>query len=69
MIKKYTLILFAGLMLVGCSSQSNVKTSKEKISKVEAAEKETEYNDPSEFMYQINKNDNEQTVIHEIKSK
>lgn len=44
MIKKYTLILFTGLMLIGFSSQSNAKTSKEKLSRVEAAKKETEYN-------------------------
>lgn len=69
MIKKYTIILLAGLMLIGCSPQSNSKTSNEKISREETAEEETEYNDPSEFIYQINKNENEQTVIHEIESK
>ncbi|KQU14926.1 hypothetical protein ASG65_10480 [Bacillus sp. Leaf13] len=64
MIKKYAVILLAGLMLIGCSSQSNVKASKGKTSK-----EESEYNDIAEDIYQTNKNDNKQTVILEIESK
>lgn len=60
----FILILFAGLMLIGCSSQSNVKASKEKTSK-EAAE----LNDPADVIYQTNKNNNKQTVILEFESK
>ncbi|MFU2013858.1 hypothetical protein ACM6Q7_02100 [Peribacillus butanolivorans] len=51
-------------MLIGCSSQSNVKTSNVKTPK-----EESEYNDIAEDIYQTNKNDNKQTVILEIESK
>ncbi|MES1039437.1 hypothetical protein [Peribacillus simplex] len=60
----FILILLAGLMLIGCSSQSNVKASKEKTSK-----EETELNDPADVIYQTNKNNNKQTVILEFESK
>ncbi|MEC0276898.1 SadB/YajI family lipoprotein [Peribacillus frigoritolerans] len=60
----FILILLAGLMLIGCSSQSNVKASKEKTSK-----KETELNDPADVIYQTNKNNNKQTLIFEFESK
>ncbi|CAN7436313.1 hypothetical protein LJR015_004303 [Peribacillus frigoritolerans] len=60
----FILILLAGLMLIGCSSQSNVKASKEKTSKGE-----TELNDPADVIYQTNKNNNKQTVILEFESK
>ncbi|MFJ7362867.1 hypothetical protein ACIQWQ_01945 [Peribacillus frigoritolerans] len=66
MIRIYSFIslLLAGLMLIGCSSQSNVKASKEKTSK-----EETELNDPADVIYQTNKNKNKQTVILEFESK
>ncbi|UZD45994.1 hypothetical protein [Peribacillus frigoritolerans] len=60
----FILILLAGLMLIGCSSQSNVKASKEKTSK-----EETELNDPADsFIYETNKTEHKQTVILEIES-
>ncbi|MFP3509792.1 hypothetical protein SB775_09035 [Peribacillus sp. SIMBA_075] len=50
MIKKYAVILLAGLILIGCSSQSNVKASKEKTSI-----KDSELNDPADsFIYETN---------------
>lgn len=58
------LILLAGLMVIGCSSQSNVKASKGKTSKEESG-----HNDISEDIYQTNKNVNKQTVILEFESK
>ncbi|WP_144554186.1 hypothetical protein [Peribacillus simplex] len=64
MIKKFAVILLAGLMLIGCSSQSNVKTSNEKTSSKE----ESENNDIADDIYQTNKNDNKQTVILEVES-
>ncbi|MFJ7927674.1 hypothetical protein [Peribacillus sp. NPDC096448] len=64
MIRIYAVILLAGLMLIGCSSQSNVKTSKEKTPKEESG-----HNDIAEDIYQTNKNDNKQKVILEIESK
>ena len=64
MIRIYAVILLAGLMLIGCSSQSNVKASKGKTSKGE-----TELNDTADVIYQTNKNNNKQTVILEIESK
>ncbi|PRS44594.1 hypothetical protein C6W19_02445 [Bacillus sp. RJGP41] len=60
----FILILLAGLMVIGCSSQSNVKASKGKTSKGE-----TELNDPADVIYQTNKNNNKQTVILEFESK
>ncbi len=45
MIRIYAVILLAGLMLIGCSSQSNVKISKEKTSK-----EESELNDPTDVI-------------------
>ncbi|SNT16875.1 hypothetical protein SAMN05444672_10834 [Bacillus sp. OK838] len=68
MIKKYAVILLAGLMLIGCSSQSNVKASKGKTSK----EEESELNDPANVIYETGKTKNpkhKQTVILEIESK
>ena len=65
MIRIYAFILLAGLMLIGCSSQSNVKTFKEKTSSKE----ESEHNDIADDIYQTNKNENKQTVILEIESK
>ncbi|MGG0285627.1 hypothetical protein ABEY41_10995 [Peribacillus butanolivorans] len=65
MIKKYAVILLAGLMLIGCSSQSNVKASKGKTSK-----EESELKDPADsFIYETNKTKHTQTVILEIESK
>jgi PBP1b-binding outer membrane lipoprotein LpoB len=65
MIKKYAVILLAGLMLIGCSSQSNVKASKGKTSK-----EESELKDPADsFIYEANKTKHTQTVILEIESK
>ncbi|KON70320.1 hypothetical protein AKG34_17180 [Peribacillus butanolivorans] len=67
MIKKYAVILLAGLMLIGCSSQSNVKASKEKTSK-----EVSEINDPADVIYETDKTKNpkhKQTVILEIESK
>ncbi|MFP3511510.1 hypothetical protein SB775_18040 [Peribacillus sp. SIMBA_075] len=67
MINKYAFILLAGLMLIGCSSQSNVKASKEKTSK-----EESELNDPSDVIYETDKTKNpkhKQTVILDIESK
>lgn len=65
MIKKYAVILLAGLMLIGCSSQSNVKVSKGKTSK-----EESELKDPADsFIYEANKTKHTQTVILEIESK
>jgi PBP1b-binding outer membrane lipoprotein LpoB len=58
------LILLAGLMVIGCSSQSNVKASKGKTSK-----EESELKDPADVIYQTNKNNNKQTVILEFESK
>lgn len=71
MIKKFSVILLASLilMVIGCSSQSDAKTTKKKIVKEDAVKKENEYNDPSEFIYQINKNEDEQKVILNIESK
>ncbi|MFJ7681319.1 hypothetical protein [Peribacillus butanolivorans] len=69
MIRIFAVILLAGLMLIGCSSQSNVKTSNVKTPKEEASKEESEYNDIAEDIYQTNKNDNKQTVILEIESK
>lgn len=61
----FILILLAGLMLIGCSSQSNVKASKEKASK-----EETELKDPADsFIYETNKTKHTQTVILEFESK
>ncbi|MGN7393408.1 hypothetical protein [Peribacillus frigoritolerans] len=60
----FILILLAGLMVIGCSSQSNVKASKGKTSK-----EESELKDPADVIYQTNKNNNKQTVILEIESK
>ncbi|MFF2496870.1 hypothetical protein [Peribacillus sp. NPDC058075] len=66
MIRIYAVILLAGLMLIGCSSQSNVKTSKEKTSSKE----ESELKDPADsFIYEKNKTEHKQTVIFEIESK
>ncbi|MFE0505483.1 hypothetical protein ACWF7H_26930 [Peribacillus butanolivorans] len=65
MIRKYAVILLAGLMLIGCSSQSNVKASKGKTSK-----EESELKDPADsFIYETNKTKHTQTVILEIESK
>lgn len=64
MIRIYAVILLAGLMLIGCSSQSNVKASKEKTPKEESG-----HNDISEDIYQTNKKVNKQTVILEFESK
>ncbi|MGE7765630.1 hypothetical protein [Peribacillus sp. NPDC096540] len=65
MIRIYAVILLAGLLLIGCSSQTNVKTSKENISK-----EESELNDPADsFIYETNKTKHKQTVILEIESK
>lgn len=65
MIKKYAVILLAGLILIGCSSQSNVKASKEKTSI-----KDSELNDPADsFIYETNKTKHKQTVILEFESK
>ncbi|MEK4537702.1 MULTISPECIES: hypothetical protein [Peribacillus] len=67
MIKKHAVILLAGLMLIGCSSQSNVKASKEKTSK-----EVSEINDPADVIYETDKTKNpkhKQTVILEIESK
>ncbi|MFE4354063.1 hypothetical protein [Peribacillus butanolivorans] len=67
MIKKYAVILLAGLMLIGCSSQSNVKASKEKTSK-----EVSEINEPADVIYETDKTKNpkhKQTVILEIESK
>ncbi|MGE7185637.1 hypothetical protein ACQKKK_17160 [Peribacillus sp. NPDC006672] len=47
MIKKYAFILLASLILIGCSSQSSVKASKEKTSK-----EESELNDPADVIYE-----------------
>lgn len=52
-------------MLIGCSSQSNVKASKGKTSK-----EESELKDPADsFIYETNKTKHTQTVILEIESK
>ncbi|MFS0605550.1 hypothetical protein [Peribacillus frigoritolerans] len=60
MIRIYAVILLAGLMVIGCSSQSNVKASKE----------ESELKDPADsFIYETNKTKHTQTVILEIESK
>ncbi|MFC9597914.1 hypothetical protein ACFTQL_08375 [Peribacillus butanolivorans] len=59
MIRIFAVILLAGLMLIGCSSQTGGKTFKE----------ESELNDPADYPYLTNKNNNKQTVIHEIDSK
>ncbi|MFJ7939180.1 hypothetical protein ACIQYG_11790 [Peribacillus sp. NPDC096622] len=67
MIRIYAVILLAGLMLIGCSSQSNVKASKEKTSK-----EESELNDPADVIYETDKTKNpkhKQTVILEFESK
>ncbi|MFJ7928982.1 hypothetical protein [Peribacillus sp. NPDC096448] len=67
MIRIYAVILLAGLILIGCSSQSNVKVSKEKTSK-----EESELNDPTDVIYETDKTKNpkhKQTVILEIESK
>ena len=66
MIKKYAVILLAGLMLIGCSSQSNVKASKEKTSK-----EDLNINDPADDIYETDKTKtkHKQTVILEIESK
>ncbi|MFS0668000.1 hypothetical protein AB1L12_08755 [Peribacillus frigoritolerans] len=65
MIRIYAVILLAGLMLIGCSSQSNVKTSKRKTSK-----EESELKDPADsFIYETNKTEHKQTVILEFESK
>ncbi|MBK5442836.1 hypothetical protein [Peribacillus sp. TH24] len=64
MIRIFVVILLTSLMLIGCSSQSNVKTSN-----VKASKEGSEYNDIAEDIYQTNKNDNKQTVILEIDSK
>ena len=67
MIKKYAVILLAGLMLIG-SSQSNVKAFKGKTSK----EEESELNNPADVIYETDKTKNpkhKQTVILEIESK
>ncbi|MDM5312645.1 hypothetical protein [Peribacillus frigoritolerans] len=59
----FILILLAGLMLIGCSSQSNVKASKK------TSKEETELNDPADsFIYETNKTEHKQTVILEIES-
>ncbi|MCM3169064.1 MULTISPECIES: hypothetical protein [Peribacillus] len=64
MIKKYAVILLAGLMLIGCSSQSNVKSSK-----VNTYKEESELKDPADsFIYETNKTKHTQTVIFEIES-
>ncbi|MCD1163809.1 hypothetical protein [Peribacillus frigoritolerans] len=64
MIKKYAVILLAGLMLIGCSSQSNVKSSK-----VNTSKEESELKDPADsFIYETNKTKHTQTVIFEIES-
>ncbi|MDF1996379.1 hypothetical protein P4555_00995 [Peribacillus frigoritolerans] len=61
----FILILLAGLMVIGCSSQSNVKASKGKTSK-----EESELKDPADsFIYETNKTKHTQTVILEIESK
>ncbi|WHX61034.1 hypothetical protein [Peribacillus frigoritolerans] len=65
MIRIYAVILLAGLMLIGCSSQSNVKASKGKTSK-----EESELKDPADsFIYEKNKTEHKKTVIFEIESK
>jgi PBP1b-binding outer membrane lipoprotein LpoB len=65
MIRIYAVILLAGLMLIGCSSQSNVKASKGKTSK-----EESELKDPAaSFIYETNQTKHKQTVILEIESK
>lgn len=62
----FILILLAGLMVIGCSSQSNVKASKEKTSSKE----ESELKDPADsFIYETNKTEHKQTVILEFESK
>lgn len=61
----FILILLAAFMLIGCSSQSNVKASKGKTSKEEA-----ELKDPADsFIYETNKTKHTQTVILEFESK
>lgn len=61
----FILILLAGLMLIGCSSRTNVKASKGKTSK-----EEFELKDPADsFIYETNKTKHTQTVILEIESK
>ncbi|MCY8938874.1 hypothetical protein [Peribacillus frigoritolerans] len=65
MIRIYAVILLAGLLLIGCSSQSNVKASKGKTSK-----EESELKDPADsFIYETNKTKHTQTVILEFESK
>lgn len=65
MIRIYAVILLAAFMLIGCSSQSNVKASKGKTSKEEA-----ELKDPADsFIYETNKTKHTQTVILEFESK
>ncbi|PHD78766.1 hypothetical protein COF64_00115 [Bacillus sp. AFS043905] len=76
----FILILLAGLMVIGCSSQSNVKaskgktskgkTSKGKTSKGKTSKEESELKDPADsFIYETNKTKHTQTVILEIESK
>lgn len=51
-------------MLIGCSSQSNVKSSK-----VNTYKEESELKDPADsFIYETNKTKHTQTVIFEIES-
>ncbi|WP_258831885.1 hypothetical protein [Peribacillus frigoritolerans] len=70
MIRIYAVILLAGLLLIGCSSQSNVKASKEMTSKEKTSKEETELNDPADsFIYEKNKTEHKQTVILEFESK
>lgn len=65
MIRIYAVILLAGLLLIGCSSQSNVKASIGKTSK-----EESELKDPADsFIYETNKTKHTQTVILEFESK